>query len=90
MTTMNDEPDLIPDLEAAREGCELAKTCAWLAIAISVAILLANFGPEPADLVSAREQVVVHRTILREHETLLRQNEAALLENQTLLQARRR
>ena len=53
-------------------------------------IAFANFGPEPAGLVSAREQVALHRTILREHEALLRQNEAALRENQALLQARRK
>jgi hypothetical protein len=90
VTTMSDEPAPIPDLEATREGCELAKGCAWFAIAIAAAILLANFGPEPAALVSAREQVAIHLKILREHESLLRQNEAALLENQALLQARRK
>jgi hypothetical protein len=52
--------------------------------------LLANFGPEPAALVSAREQVAIHVKIMHEHETLFRQNEAALHENQALLQARRK
>ena len=87
---MPDEPVTTPDLEIAREGLELAKTCAWFAVAIAVVVVFANFGPEPAGLVSAREQVALHRTILREHEALLRQNEAALRENQALLQARRK
>ncbi len=87
---MPDEPDPILDLEIAREGRELAKTCGWFAAAIAAAILFANFGPEPAALVSAREQVAIHLKILREHETLLRQNESALLENQALLQSRRK
>lgn len=87
---MDDDPAPIPDQEAAREGFELAKGCAWFAVAIAAAVLLANFGPEPEALVAAREQVTLHRTILREHEALLRQNEVALRENQALLQARRK
>ncbi len=87
---MNDDPAPISDQEVAREGCELAKGCAWFAVALAAAVLLANFGPEPADLVAAREQVALHRAILREHEALLRQNEVALRENQALLQARRK
>lgn len=88
--TMSEEPAPIPDLEATREGCELAKGCAWFSVAIAAAILLANFGSEPAALVSAREQVATHLTILREHESLLRQNEAVLRKNQALFQARRK
>ena len=88
--TMLDEPDPHLDLEIAREGRELAKTCAWFAVAIAAVIAFANFGPEPAALVAAREQVALHRTILREHDALLRQNEAALRENKALLQARRK
>ena len=90
MTTITEDQTPIADQEAAREGGELAKVCAWFAVAIAMAVLLSNFGHEPADLVTAREQVALHRAILREHEALLRQNEVALRENQALLQARRK
>lgn len=74
-------------LEELRGQVELAQACAFLALTISAAVLLSNFGREPRQLGAARAAVAEHQKILQTHQQLLQANEEALRQNQAALAA---
>lgn len=85
---MDEDSSTYPTSAGVKQEAELAKVSALLALTISVAVMISNFGSMPKEITLAQEQVVVHRRILREHADLLQQNQSVLSQNQALLAAR--
>ena len=86
---MSEEPIPAPDDSNLIEQVEFALAVAIFSVAISVAVLISNFGQEFRELTQAKAQVKVHQDILREHQLLLGQNETVLREHQAVLAAHR-
>jgi hypothetical protein len=64
---------------------ELALACACLSFAISLAVLLSNFGKEPAAIPAAREAVENHQKILASAEDYFKANVENLQQNREAL-----
>jgi hypothetical protein len=71
--------------QVLKEQRELAQACAFLAVAISVAVLLSNFGGVPKETLAARKAVEEHRVLLKQAEDLLAVNSQELVNVQTSL-----
>lgn len=76
-------------LQSLREQREHALACAWLSLAISLALILSHFPENTKPVDAAREAVAVHKKLLLEAEDVFLINEQELKNTRQALETMR-
>jgi len=85
------EPDqpgdgLSVEVYAAKTQRDQALACAVLALMISLAVILSNFGKVPRPYLQARAAIEQHKALIAQHTEILRANQSVLTQNQAELE----
>lgn len=72
-------------LAELKDERERALACAFLSLAISLALILSNFPGDRKPIEEAKKAVVVHTKLLADIQQVLQANEQALAQNQQAL-----
>ena len=74
------------EIFAAKTQRDQALACAVLALIISLAVILSNFGNEPRPYQQARAAIEQHKALIAQHTEILRANQSVLAQNQVELE----
>jgi uncharacterized protein HemX len=81
---LGEGPSFVANIAKTQRDQALA--CAVLALIISLAVILSNFGKAPAQYQQALAAIEQHKALIAQHTEILRANQLALTQNQAELE----